>query len=252
MENKNLSSKRFFLIIFLHLALISCMTTLHAESLNADLTYAVFPSMGTNIQYNAAPLPSAPSPVLFSFGLGFDLGFYETFAFRPDLQFSGSYYLLQDTSALPASPENRTAYVTSILLDMPVCYIVPIKKTQFYFGAGLALYIRAAFLASKVPSSEKESVTAINQYFWSNARFLYPSLQLGWDFLTSKDSSFGFNAKILFPLGNAGNSEAYSWFQDGIISLSVRFKFDITSQNSHQYESKANSEENHQAKEIQN
>ena len=241
-----------FTFLFLVFSTFCFIPLFAEENKSPNLTYALYPNMGINIQYNAAPLPSAPSPVLFSFGLGFDLGFYETFAFRPDMQFSGTYYLLQDDSALPSSPENRTAYVTSILLDIPVCYIIPIKKTQFYFGAGLALYIRAAFLASKVPSSEKESVMTINQYFWSKARFLYPSLQLGWDFLTSKDSSFGFNAKILFPLGNAGNSEAYSWFQDGIISLSVRFKFDITSQDSHQYESKANSEENHQAKEIQN
>ncbi|MCR5699440.1 MAG: hypothetical protein K6G52_07340 [Treponemataceae bacterium] len=230
-----------------------CFTPLFAaENNGADLTYALYPSMGTNLQYNAAPLPSAPSPALFSFGLGFDLGFYRTFAFRPDFQFSGTYYLLQDGSALPAAPESRTAYVISALFDMPVCYIVPVGKTQFYFGAGLALYIRAAFLASKVPSSEQESITAINQYFWSNARFLYPSFQLGWDFLLHEDSSFGINAKVFFPLGNAGNENAYSWFQDGIISVSARIKFTLASKNSHQSEQQAIPEENPQETEIQN
>ncbi|MCR4789660.1 MAG: hypothetical protein K5839_01120 [Treponemataceae bacterium] len=206
--------------------------------------------MGPSLQYNAAPLPSAPSPVLFSFGGGVRFNILSFLTFQPHAQFFATYYLLQDGNALPASPENRTAYVPSMLLDLPFIFTIPVKNTEFNAGLGLAFFMRAAFLASKVPSSEQEDVDAMNSYFWSGLRFFYPSINLGWDFTLSRETSCGLFAKLFFPLGNFSD-DAYSLAQDGIMILGAKISFNILPKDKAKEEAKAQASENKNPEKIE-
>lgn len=179
--------------------------------------------LGAHMQYNAAPLPSAPSPILFSAGIGVKVDFFKNFSFAPHLNFTATYYLMQDGRGYPASPENRLAYVPSAMIDLPMCYVCSVKQHQFYIGVGIAIFARAAFPASKVGDSEKDKIKAMNKYFWSEAHWLYPSFQMGFDFNVQDGTMCGIFAKVYFPISGS----EYSVAQDGVLNVGARILLNV-------------------------
>jgi len=198
-----------------------------AKNKNAPvLSGGIFISMGSAIQINKAPLPSG-SMTLFTFGIGGRLDFAKWFSFMPHMQFYGNYYLWAYENALPSPPENRTAYVPALLFDLPICFVVPVKQSQFSVGLGLALYARVGFLTKGVPSTEQEDVDKINNFFWSNMHFFMPSFQIAWDFDLPGKTRAGIYAKYFFPTGTFVDPNAWSKEQEHLVTVGIRFTFNL-------------------------
>ena len=130
---------------------------------------------------------SAPSPVLFSVGAGAQFRFYEnrimSISAAPHGQFFASFYFWDKSRklVLPAEPEQRIAYVPAIMVDSPVLFHFPVKKSVFAAGIGPSFLIRFAARAIKVPSSEDNNIRLMNEWFWQNGRVLYPTRPFSWE-----------------------------------------------------------------------
>ncbi|MCQ2598289.1 MAG: hypothetical protein MJ181_10645 [Treponema sp.] len=143
---------------------------------------------------------SAPSPVVFSPGIGFVWPNEGFLAIEPSLNFYSSYYLWHDGRALPAEIENRTATTLSFLLDVPAAFTLDIKNTKLRFNAGAAMLCRFGWLSNG--ATESDDVTAINQYFWSKARFFYLSGGVSWMVPLTSTSKFGPFFNFYLPVGS--------------------------------------------------
>lgn len=145
---------------------------------------------------------SAPSPIIFTLGVGCNFIFKESFAFAPALFFFGNYYLWADERAYPAEIEHRTSLALNFLLDLPFAYYFRWKDFYFSAGVGLAFNIRIAALAQGVPDGDKDDAKKIQKFFWSDMNFLYPSLQLNCDFITSHGMSAGVGVRLYLSMGS--------------------------------------------------
>ncbi len=168
-----------------------------------------FFSFGPNILLNTKDtIKGAPSPVMFSFGGGVCIPFYKNFSTNPGVSFFTNYYLWNNTDqyAYPAEIENRTALVFSMLTELPITYSINIGKQHFFFGTGLAILARLGIIALGVDSgtsgSAEDDIEAINHWFWSNARYLYPELCAGWNYKVNKNTTGGFYISYYLPLGS--------------------------------------------------
>ena len=150
---------------------------------------------------------SAPSPVLFSVGAGAQFRFYEnrimSISAAPHGQFFASFYFWDKSRklVLPAEPEQRIAYVPAIMVDSPVLFHFPVKKSVFAAGIGPSFLIRFAARAIKVPSSEDNNIRLMNEWFWQNGRFFYPSLHLSWDYIFPSGIAAGIGLKAYLSTG---------------------------------------------------
>lgn len=162
---------------------------------------------------------SAPSPILFSIGAGAQIKLAKNISFTPHGQFFGTYYLWENGQALPAELEHRTAYVPSIMVDIPVTCDIYAGNSIFRIGLGASLLLRFAARASDVPTSEKSSIDEMNKWLWQNGRFFYPSAQLSWDYVLDNGAAVGLGAKAYFSLGGFLDGDK---LDRSMIMLSVR------------------------------
>ena len=155
---------------------------------------------------------TAPSPLSFSAGAGFDLFNRNFLNFQPKLSFFTGYYLWDGENARPAEVENRTALALSFLLDLNATHIFRLKKGIIQAGGGLGVLARGAFLAGGVSSGDSggeegstaaEDVKSINRWFYKKLNFLYPNLCFSWQHAFTERYLAGFEAKAYFPLGAA-------------------------------------------------
>lgn len=153
---------------------------------------------------------TAPSPISFSAGAGFDLFNGKFLNFQPKLTFFTGYYLWDGENARPAEVENRTALGLSFLLDLDTTRIFRLKKGIIQFGGGMGFFLRGAVLAGGVSSSDTgseegstagEDVKSINHWFYKNLNFLYPNLCFSWQHAFTENYLAGLEAKAYFPLG---------------------------------------------------
>ncbi|MBQ5781203.1 MAG: hypothetical protein IIW10_04580 [Spirochaetaceae bacterium] len=145
---------------------------------------------------------SAPGPIIFTLGGGCNFIFKDAFAFSPTLFFFGNYYLWEGDRAYPAEIEHRTSLALNFLLDLPFVYYFRWKDFYFSGGIGLAANMRIAALAQGVPDGDKDDSKEIQNFFWENLNFLYPSLQLNCDFITSHGISAGLGVRLFLSVGS--------------------------------------------------
>ncbi|AEE16261.1 hypothetical protein [Treponema brennaborense] len=207
------------------------------------LPLSFFFTAGVNAMQNtAAKTVSAPSPILFSLGFGLQFPAGGWVSFEPRVSFFMQYYLwnsiVANGSALPAEIENRTAWVPSLLLDVPAVFSINVHRHTFFAGAGIAFLIRYGFLAGNVGSDEygdsafpnstqltaADAVKKINHWFWNDLRFLYPELLFGWNMLLPNGWKAGIEIRGYVPLGNlaAGTVAETGFFDTGIITCAAR------------------------------
>ena len=140
---------------------------------------------------------SAPSPVLFSVGAGGQFPVYTNknmiLSVAPHGQFFSSFYFWDKSRklVLPAEPEQRIAYVPAIMVDSPVLFHFPVKKSVFAAGIGPSFLVRFAARAIKVPSSEDNSIRLMNEWFWQNGRVFYNTRHLSRDDKLPRGSTAG-------------------------------------------------------------
>lgn len=196
--------------------------TQNISSRNQGMFFFTF---GPNITLNDAENKASFSYVLYGTGFGAQIPINNFMKISPHIQYLGGYYFYDDTqsAALMTSPEYRTTYTASLLLDIPVTFHFPVKNTIANIGLGLAFYPRYGFLTSGVSEEDKTDVELINSYYWSCARFLYPSLSFSWDYLMKNGCSFGIGAKFYYQLSNLFDSNRISYMHGSMISVFARF-----------------------------
>lgn len=171
---------------------------------------------GMSVDGNPGGLSSAPSPLAVFFG-----GEYRRplpqwgVSLAPSLSIYSAQYLWANDRPLPAEIENRTAYVPSLLLDVPVLWTRESGRFLFSAGAGPGFLARYGFLDSGVGADDinpgddyaaGEQVKLINEYFWSSGRWFYPGIQLGVRYRLDTGWGGGFSLRVAYPLANLWSS----------------------------------------------
>lgn len=199
----------------------------NAESITSEnMTQGfIFITAGPQLLYNAEGLNTAPSPISFSMGLGGKLSFLNNYlSFSPYIKGWASYYILYDGKAVPGTMEKRTSYTLHALLDLPIFFHLPVKKSIFSIGLGISILSRLGFAVSVLPEEEQNDIKTMNKYYWGKARFLYPCLILSWDYMMRDGTSVGFEARAHYPIASA-LEETPSPIQNALLSVSGRFFF---------------------------
>lgn len=162
----------------------------------------------------------APSPVLFAPSFTVKLLLAENVTLEPGVELCFTNYLFKDNKAYPAEIENRTAFVTSLLLDVPAVYTFRLSEHNSLFaGGGLAFNIRFGIRAANVTISEAGSdISNINKYFYQKARFIYPSVQFGWNYKIEDGYEMGLKGKLYIPITSLITKNG---FDEGIIGVYI-------------------------------
>jgi hypothetical protein len=155
---------------------------------------------------------SAPSPVVYPLSIGVSWPDYYFVSFQPRLSFYYNYYLWNndEQTALPAEVENRTATALTFLFTLPAVFSFHFtERTSFEAEAGVSLLLRAGIISNGVSASDSgtsgsaESDTAlINEWFWSNGRFLYAETGVSWLYAFSGIVKGGPELHFYLPLGS--------------------------------------------------
>jgi len=144
---------------------------------------------------------SAPSPIMFSGGIGFDFFNDKPVSFQPKLSFFSNYYLWDGENARPAEIENRTAQVLSFLLDLDASHTWFFKSSALQAGGGLGILGRFGFLANGVDSTYSNDVSSINSWFWKKLNFIYPNINISWMRRLESQWHAGFETRLYIPAG---------------------------------------------------
>ena len=207
---------------------------LDSES-SARIDTSIFFTLGSKIMLNTDDsLKSAPSPVMYSLGIGGDFILKNNIFLQTHGSFFTNYYLWDGERAQPAEVENRTATALSLMLDIDGGYRFKIGKTKKHFvsvGGGIGFLARYAFLSGDVDSSEVNRVTGstagddvsdINSNFYAHLNFFYPEVLLSYSFILSENWKIGAEFRTYIPLGSILNGTG----ADGMIfSLAAKLSY---------------------------
>lgn len=153
---------------------------------------------------------SAPSPVKFSAGFGFDFFTDRIISFQPKVSAFTNYYLWDGQYARPAEVENRTALSLSFLFDLNAAHKWSFNNDSFELGGGISFLARYAFLANGVEETDSGSsstatagddVKSINSWFYKDLNFLYPNISFCYMHQFTENYSAGLETKVYIPLG---------------------------------------------------
>lgn len=188
-----------------------------------------FFTLGPGIYINTeSTKKSAPSPIFFSGGVGFDFFNDKIINFQSKITFFTNYYLWTGQNARPAEIENRTAFALSFLVDFDASKTVYFTKSALQFGAGISVLARYAFLANGVDKEDSggtssqnagEDVKSINKWFFSNMNFLYPNITISYLRLLESKWHAGLESRFYIPLGSMKDGRGLDTM---IISLSAK------------------------------
>ena len=161
---------------------------------------------------------SAPSPAYYSLGVGRSFSLADNFALQVHASFFTGYYLWDDEKAKPAEVENRTAIALSSLASLNAIYLfAKTEKQWFEIGAGPAILARYGLQANGVSGAEDE-VSAINDYFWSDAQFFYPDISFSYNRIFGA-LALGAECRVYFPFASLTSGDG---FENGMISIAFR------------------------------
>ncbi len=205
--------KKYLIIVVL--ILLSCgLFSQDYKMWDTDLVFTFGPLGMLNTQEN-----SAPSPIVFSLGAGANIRMLQQLSITPHATFFANYYLLDGDKVLPAEIEHRSAYVPSIMLDIPATWDLRTQNTIFRVGAGVSLLFRFAFLANDVPDTVQDEIDTMNSLLYKGGEFFYPSVHISWDRLFDQGITVGIGAKAYLPVGSLGKDLG---LHNGIASIGIR------------------------------
>lgn len=157
---------------------------------------------------------SAPSPVMYSLGVGGDFLFSNNILLQAHSSFFTNYYLWDGKDAQPAEVENRTATALSAMIDLTGGYTFTIGETQKHFlsvNGGIGFFARYAILANGVEPDEanrdigtkaRDDVSDINGTFFKDLNFLYPEIAFSYSYELSEIWKIGGEFRTYLPIGS--------------------------------------------------
>lgn len=176
---------------------------------NEDGTETEIPGM--NLDGSPGGLSSAPSPLPTFLGFDYAIPMNTLVSFNPSLSFWAVQYGYTKGRALPVELENRTAYVPSLLLDIPLLFNFKKNSFSWGFGPGLSILIRYAFLELGIPGEEQnvgelsaqDQVDSCNSFFWDKGRWFYPTIQVNVKYALETGWGAGLTVRTGIPIFNA-------------------------------------------------
>lgn len=184
---------------------------------------------GMNPDGTPGGLSSAPSPLPAFIGFNYAFTLTPLVSITPSFSIWTSQYAFAKDRALPVEIENRTAYVPSIFIDVPVFFTFNKKSFDWYGGLGPAILCRWGFLEMGIPKdainlgetlTAYEQVEACNTYFWSSLRWFYPTVHAGVRYKLETGWGGGFSLRIGLPIFNLWSSPKVA-FQDHLMILAA-------------------------------
>ena len=159
-------------------------------------------------------LVSAPSPVVYPLTAGILIPNNSPIAFAPTLSFFMMYHLMYENKALPAEIENRTTTTLSFMLNLPAVYSIMLENSRFQFNAGLGIFMRLGLLSPGVKEDDSgwlgtaaEDVSAINDWFWNDLRWLYATAGISWLYNLTPQLRAGPTINVYLPVGGLINDK---------------------------------------------
>lgn len=217
-----ISRKKNILVL---LILFTSCTFIFANNKN----YNFFATLGPSILVNTDDsTKSAPSPVLFTVGVGADLLTNKIISIQPKISLFTNYYLWDGESPRPAEVENRTALVISSLIDLDIFHSFKFSKNEVQIGGGIGILARYGVLAFGVAKDDKggtseqnagEDVKSINNWFFKDLNYLYPNIMFSYTRTLNSGWKAGIESKLYFPLGSLMNNNN---FDSAIISFGLK------------------------------
>ena len=155
-----------------------------------------------------AELNSAPSPINFQPSIGLLFPNFTHVAVQPTLTFFSMNHLWYEDRALPAEIENRTSTTLSFLTAFPATFTVFLSQSRLHLSAGPGIMIRYAFLAHGVSADDSgftgtaaSDIEAMNDWFWSDFRWLYVTLGADWLYHVTPQLKAGPAVNLNLPIG---------------------------------------------------
>ena len=176
---------------------------------------------------------SAPSPIIYSLGIGYSFKIGSFFIIQPRLTGWMQYYTWDaDTSyAYPSEVEFRTATVFSLIADIPFIISLGTEKNAFEFGAGFGFMPRFGILSNGVSDTDTgtsgtaaSDVNAINNWLWSDVRYLYPEAVISYTHLLGENWHVGAEYRFYLPLGSLVSGHKMDCM---MMSLALRLSFQL-------------------------
>ena len=206
-----------------------------AEEKRVSVHSALFVTLAPALMINTdSATNSAPSPSMYSLGVGGYFSFSNGFLLETHASFFTNYYLWDGTDAQPAEVENRTATALSALLDFCSGYtwnFGPEKKHALSLMGGAGIFLRYGILSNGVESDDEnpktlsragDDVSDINNWFYQNLRFLYPELALSYLWSLSDTWKIGTEFRSYLPIGSLLHGEGI----DGMLfSLGLKLSY---------------------------
>ena len=176
---------------------------------------------------------SAPSPIIYSLGLGYSIKIGSFFIIQPKLTGWLQYYTWNEDNsyAYPAEVEFRTATVLSCMIDIPFIVSLGTEKNSFAFGMGLGFLPRYGILSNGVSSADtgtsgtaSSDVNAINNWLWSSVRYLYPEAVISYTHLLGENWHVGAEYRFYLPLGSLVSGYG---MDSMMMSIALRLSFQL-------------------------
>lgn len=205
-------------VILLCMFLLVCSNVFSQELEKKEpsmLLFTMGPHASLNLHKN-----SAPSPILFSAGFGGQIELFSGMSFTPHASFFATYYLVDNGIVYPAEIEQRKAFVPALMVDLPFTADFHFANSIVRFGGGISFLLRYAFVANGTDTFATDEVKIMNSWFWKDLEFIYPSVQISWDYIFDNGFAFGVGLKAYVPLGSLIKQAN---LQNGMVSISARF-----------------------------
>jgi hypothetical protein len=170
-------------------------------------------SLGTAILFfpesdelKSDPMPILPSPHI---ALGFPFLFFGGTAISAEasLDIYMTHYAYNEVlqRPVPAAIENRSSFVIGPMFGLQFqgkTGIGPMIFARYFFG--ITFDLRIILIAEDLNESDLAKASnhteLTNEYFWSEARWIFPSAGVGIDFKISPRLSFGVDGRVWVPL----------------------------------------------------
>lgn len=211
----NLNKNSLLALFFIFAPFVLCAQEAEpaavTNSTQNEKSWDFFFTLGPSVYVNTGSTKtSAPSPVSFTPGIGFDFFNGRAIGLQTALSFFSTYNLWDGENARPAEVENREASTINFLLDVDGTKKFAFDKNIFEISAGAGFLIRYGFLSNGVNEDEagtvsgktvKDDIGSINDWYYSGMNFLYPNLGFCWMHDFERSWNAGLCLKYYVPLG---------------------------------------------------
>ncbi len=165
----------------------------------------------------------APSPVLFTAGVGFPVSINKIVYFVPEIDFYGTnYQVTSGGRTVPTEMETANAlWVLGILIDLPFVFKFSFNDN---FSGGLSA---STMLSFHIPfgGEGNSSRGDMNSYFYGKGRFFYLGSGFFLEYKILNILGLHFRSRLFFPFFHIWDGEKLPFYDQMMFSTTVGLRF---------------------------